>query len=486
MLGIAVFLTAILAVAGEDLDSTDVVDTVHALDPSSLVGQLNVSLFEKLLLRTLPQAMIPLHHNCTDYSETGDCGLVVENKLCSTTLFYARYCCRSCTLAKQIPTYGPHLRLTAKIPVTARITTDTREFRYGENVTVTCEVSGSPVPEALWFVDDKYFDASGQPNATVEDLGGILRKTRRETITIPATMFTNNSLCICVAMNTEGRYESHLDISIKKDIGISFEILPGGRLFTLTDNITLECTAQGVSLKDIGWKMNEEILQSSDSYNITEERIVEDGETRIHSNITFLRPKVMDGYVLCFATTLAGDFKTTSTRIIVNDRGIQPSCKDIADRQECFDGRFNCDRDYVQNYCCRTCTLMGAMPVEPHLPSSAEAPLDVYLWLYSRDVLYGENIIMTCDTTGYPGTQKVVWYKGNTMIEESDHHSIEETVFKSPMSCDVSSSLIIRGLTKRDFGKYTCKAVNDITESESSAVLQITRDNKFVLYQYDD
>ncbi|XP_063605051.1 uncharacterized protein LOC134780328 [Penaeus indicus] len=485
MLVVAVFLAAILAVAGKALDPTGADDPVHVLDPSSLVGQLNVSLFEKLMLRTLPQAMIPLHHNCTDYSETGDCGLVVENELCSTELFYARYCCRSCTLAKQIPTYGPHLRLTAKIPVTANITTNTRELLYGENLTVTCEVSGSPVPEVLWFLDDRYFDASGQPNTTVEDLGGILTKTRRETITIPNTIYTNYFHCICVAMSTEGRHESHLDVSIKKDTDISFEILPGGRLFTLTESITLECTANGVSLKEIGWKMNDEILQNSDSYKITEDRIVEDEETRIHSNITFLRPKVMNGYVLCFATTLAGDFKTTSTRLIVNDRDVHPSCKDIADRQECFDGRFKCEIDYVKYYCCRTCTLVGAMPVGPPLPSSAKAPLDVYFWLYSRYTHYGDNVIMTCDTSGYPGKQKIVWYKGNTMIQETDHHRIEETVVKSPMSCDVSSSLIIMGLAKRDFGKYTCKVVNDITESESSAMLQILRDGDILLQGYD-
>ncbi|XP_037782262.1 hemicentin-1-like [Penaeus monodon] len=486
MLGVAVFLTAILAVAGEDVDPTDAVDPVDALDPSSLVGQLNVSLFEKLMLRTLPQAMIPLHHNCTDYSETGDCDLVVENNLCGAEKFYARYCCRSCTLAKQIPTYGPHLSLTAKIPVTANISTDKRELRYGENVTVTCEVSGSPVPEVLWFLDNKYFDVSGLPNATVEDLGGILTKTRRETITLPTNMFNNDFLCTCIAVSTEGRGESRLTIYVEKDIGLSSEILPGERLFTLTDDITLECTAKGVSLKEIGWTMNDEILENSDSYNITEERIVEDGETRIHSNITFLRPKVMNNYVQCFASTPAGDFRNTSRRVIVMDVKIHPSCKDIAGRRECFYGRYTCDKDYVKSYCCRTCTLVGVVPVGPQPPSNIEAPLKVYLRLFSRSVLYGEEVIITCDSIGYPGTQRVVWYKGNTTIEPTDHHLIEETVTKSSMSCHVSSTLRIMGIAKRDLGKYTCKAVNDITESESSAMLEITRDGYIELYRHSD
>lgn len=482
MLGVAVFLTAILAVAGEDVDPTDAVDPVDALDPSSLVGQLNVSLFEKLMLRTLPQAMIPLHHNCTDYSETGDCDLVVENRLCSTMLFYARYCCRSCTLAKQILTYGPHLRYTMKIPVTAKISTDKRELRYGENVTVTCEVSGSPVPEVLWFVDDRYFDASGLPNATVEDLGGILTKTRRETITLPTTMFSNDFLCDCVAISTEGRDESRLTIFIRKDIGLSSEILPGERLFTLTDDITLECTAKGVSLKEIGWKLNDEILENSDSYNITEERIAEDGEMRIHSNITFLRPEVMDDDVLCFATTLSGDITDTETRVIVKDMDIHPSCKDIAGRRECFYDRNICKIDYVQNYCCRTCTLMGTMPVGPHFPSNTEASLQVYIRIYYWSVQYGGEAMMTCQTTGYPGIQRVVWYIGNTPIEKTDHRHIEEKVMQFSISCDVISTLRIMGLTKQDFGNYTCKAVNDITESEARVRVQITREGKIIIY----
>lgn len=47
---------------------------------------------------------------------------------------------------------------------------------------------------------------------------------------------------------------------------------------------------------------------------------MEDGETRIHSNITFLRPEVMDDDVLCFATTLSGDVTDTETRVIVKGK----------------------------------------------------------------------------------------------------------------------------------------------------------------------
>ncbi|XP_047473565.1 uncharacterized protein LOC125028209 [Penaeus chinensis] len=293
-------------------------------------------------------------------------------------------------------------------------------------------------------------------------------------------MFTNDINCDCIAISTEGRDESRLTLYIRDDTDISYR--PGERLFTLTDNIELECTAEGFSLMEIGWKMNGKILQRSDSYNITEERIMEDGETRINSNITFLRPKVMDGYVLCFATTLTGHVKEAVTRVIVKDMDLHPSCKDIAGRRECFFDKSICDRDYVQNYCCRTCTLMGAMPVEPHLPSSAMAKLEVDIRIHPGYILYGGEANMTCQTYGYPGTQKVVWYKGNTTIEETDHRHIEETVMKFSIYCEVKSTLRIMGVTKRDFGNYTCKAVNDITESKASVMMQITRDGEIEAY----
>ncbi|XP_027222219.2 neural cell adhesion molecule 1 [Penaeus vannamei] len=471
MLVVALILTAILVAAGEEVD---------VLDPSSPVGELTVSQFEKLMARTLPRALIPLHHTCTDYSETGDCGLVVENGLCGAEEFYARYCCRSCTLAKQIPTFGPHLSLEAKVPVTARITTEERELRYGENVTLTCEVSGEPAPDVLWFVSDSSHDVSEERKATVEDTGGILKKTRRGTITLPVTQSDSYFGCDCLAISAAGWDRSSFQVYFERDIGLSMQLLPGERLFSLSDNITLECTAEGASLDEINWKMEGEILESSDNYSIIKERSVKDGETRIHSSLTLLRPRVMDTYIKCFATSLTGAVKDASTRVRVKDVYIHPSCKDIADRQECYEGYVTCEEDYSKRYCCRTCTFMGTMTADSHIPSDAEAPLRINLGTPPyADIRYGGQARFICESNGYPGTQKVVWYKGNTTIEESDHFSIEEKVWKYPMGCHVTSYLIIKSINKRDFGKYTCKAANSVTESEASVMFQIDRYGKF-------
>ncbi|ROT69764.1 UNC-89, isoform e [Penaeus vannamei] len=429
MLVVALILTATLVAAGEEVD---------VLDPSSPVGELTVSQFEKLMARTLPRALIPLHHTCTDYSETGDCGLVVENGLCGAEEFYARYCCRSCTLAKQIPTFGPHLSLEAKVPVEARITTEERELRYGENVTLTCEVSGEPAPDVLWFVSDSSHDVSEERKATVEDTGGILKKTRRGTITLPVTQSDSYFGCDCLAISAAGWDRSSFQVYFERDIGLSMQLLPGERLFSLSDNITLECTAEGASLDEIDWKMEGEILESSDNYSIIKERSVKDGETRIHSSLTLLRPRVMDTYIKCFATSLTGAVKDATTRVRVK------------------------------------------VTADSHIPSDAEAPLRINLGTPPyEDIRYGGQARFICESNGYPGTQKVVWYKGNTTIEESDHFSIEEKVWKYPMGCHVTSYLIIKSINKRDFGKYTCKAANSVTESEASVMFQIDRYGKF-------
>ncbi|XP_035703436.1 papilin isoform X2 [Folsomia candida] len=49
-----------------------------------------------------------LHPNCTDNPFFANCKLIVKANYC-TNKYYARFCCKSCTLAGQLPQYGPHL-----------------------------------------------------------------------------------------------------------------------------------------------------------------------------------------------------------------------------------------------------------------------------------------------------------------------------------------------------------------------------------------
>lgn len=49
-----------------------------------------------------------IHPNCTDNPFFANCKLIVAAKYC-THKYYARFCCKSCTQAGQLPSIGPHL-----------------------------------------------------------------------------------------------------------------------------------------------------------------------------------------------------------------------------------------------------------------------------------------------------------------------------------------------------------------------------------------
>ncbi|XP_069673465.1 papilin isoform X4 [Periplaneta americana] len=49
-----------------------------------------------------------IHPNCTDNPFFANCQLIVAGQYC-THKYYARFCCKSCTQAGQLPSYGPHL-----------------------------------------------------------------------------------------------------------------------------------------------------------------------------------------------------------------------------------------------------------------------------------------------------------------------------------------------------------------------------------------
>ncbi|PSN47564.1 hypothetical protein C0J52_19332 [Blattella germanica] len=51
---------------------------------------------------------IYIHPNCTDNPFFANCKLIVEGRYC-THKYYARFCCKSCTQAGQLPSDGPHL-----------------------------------------------------------------------------------------------------------------------------------------------------------------------------------------------------------------------------------------------------------------------------------------------------------------------------------------------------------------------------------------
>nr|CAD7588890.1 unnamed protein product [Timema genevievae] len=54
-----------------------------------------------------------IHPNCTDNPFFANCRLIVQAQYC-THRYYARFCCKSCTLAGQLPSHGAHLEKTGQ------------------------------------------------------------------------------------------------------------------------------------------------------------------------------------------------------------------------------------------------------------------------------------------------------------------------------------------------------------------------------------
>ncbi|XP_046998769.1 papilin isoform X1 [Schistocerca americana] len=62
---------------------------------------------------------IYIHPNCTDNPFFANCSLIVKGQYC-THKYYAHFCCKSCTLAGQLPSYGPHLERTGTSRIDGR------------------------------------------------------------------------------------------------------------------------------------------------------------------------------------------------------------------------------------------------------------------------------------------------------------------------------------------------------------------------------
>ncbi|XP_037781951.1 hemicentin-1-like [Penaeus monodon] len=481
----AVFLTAILAVAGEDVDPTDAVDPVDALDPSSLVGQLTVSQLKELIAETMTQASStykhdPPAHNAPTTARRADGDLAGGETTCAgAEEFYARYCCRSCTLAKQIPTYGPHLSLTAKAPISINVTTDTIKHTRGSNITITCEATGYPTPEVVWFKNYNEISSTGEYQEDTEVLGGILVKTIRSNLIID-NYSVDYSHFQCMAINSEGLAKSSITIYIEDELSV--DLLPEVPIMEAKNDVVLDCVATGTDVNEVIWFREVELIHNSNEYRIIERRSFEEGLTKIHSKLTILRHKTEDSGSLftCSAIDRKGGNKEKWKRVYISDVGIHPNCHDLAGRKACYEESHRCEykQEYVYRYCCKTCTLMGVLPTYgPHLGGDAEAPLEVYIRANSTEVPY---FWLPLVLRRVPG-RSVMWLKRGEMIKESDNIRIKHDSTCSPLICEVNASLLIKGIKISDTGRYICRSSNVIEMKDATVLLRSTEDGEIYI-----
>ncbi|XP_037785135.1 hemicentin-1-like isoform X1 [Penaeus monodon] len=474
-----------------------------AVDPLNIVGQLTVSeltqvindimeeVLTRVVTRTLPSVQkqsvqndgVALHPNCSDNNVYNGCDLVVQYKLCNKATYYARYCCRSCTLANQIPLYGEHLLNNAEAPVEAKVTTTSTSVQLGSEVTISCHTSGYPEPDVAWFKGNNLIRLSNKYSLGVSAALNPLVQRPRSDLTIKDFEREDADTYICVAVNQAGRNISSIDL--RAEAPIQARITSRDQLYPAGVDVTLQCQAKGYQTPGIIWYKNFEAIVESEKYLRKENGSVDRLLTTVVDTLTIKNADESDsGSYICNATNEAGS-DTSQIRVKVTDVIIHPNCTDVIDHDDCV--RYlstECSvTDYIARFCCRTCTLVEHLPAHgPHLLNTAKAPLSADLRLSGSDSVWkfpwGSNIDISC-TSGSLLKPTVLWFKDGHVIEESEKYRIQVSEEKVWVRHFVKSQLTVKTLKVGDNGRYTCRAVILGTTEERHATLVFEQDGFF-------
>ncbi|ROT70435.1 putative papilin isoform X9 [Penaeus vannamei] len=364
-----------------------------AVDPLNIVGQLTVSeltqvindimeeVMTRVMTKTLPSVQkkavqndgVALHPNCSDNNVYNGCGLVVQYGLCNKAAYYARYCCRSCTLANQIPLYGQHLLNNAEAPVEAKVTTTSTSVQLGSEVTISCHASGYPEPDVAWFKGNSLIRLSNKYALGVSAALNPLVQRPRSDLTIKDFVREDADTYLCVAVNQAGRNISSIDL--RAEAPIQARITSRDQLYPAGVDVTLKCQAKGYQTPGIAWYKNFEAIVESEKYLRKENGSVDRLLTTVVDTLTIKNADESDsGSYICNATNEAGS-DTSQIRVKVTDVTIHPNCTDVIDHDDCV--RYlstECSvTDYIARFCCRTCTLVEHLPAHgPHLLNTAK------------------------------------------------------------------------------------------------------------------
>ena len=125
------------------------------------------------------------------------------------------------------------------------------------------------------------------------------------------------------------------------------------------------------------------------------------------------------------------------------------------------------------------------------------APVFYYLYLFDlvppvindltvpNNGIAGDDIIMTCNSTGFPAPV-INWFMNNSILTvSSDEISINTDSFLLETElCSVTSHLQVMGLVLSDTANYSCHAVNNLAslQTEQSDQLHLTVLCKTTMY----
>ncbi|XP_042888943.1 hemicentin-2-like [Penaeus japonicus] len=419
---------------------------------------------------------IPLHNNCTDSSEYNDCQLVVRKNLCSEAHYYARYCCRSCTLAKQLPTYGPHLRHVDEAPLEATIKRGKTVFPRGAKVTISCDVSGYPAPEVVWVRTNYTITSSDKYQLKVRASPGPLIQTLQAELTVKDFSSDDMGTYTCMAINRVGLTKNSVYLS--QEFPVQAEITTEVITYPVGNDITLNCQVKSYLPSTISWYNEEEPISQSEKFKLVERKMKENTFEVLRSRLTIVDAQKKDtGHYVCRASNEEG-IARSSKKIFVSDAVIHPNCTDIADSKDCSKDYTRCNyQEYVAKYCCRTCTMTGILPPwGQHLMTDAKAPLEVDITPPYGHFPYDSVVELHCTGGSYPDKPRVRWMKDDTPIQQSEKYQIKEDVLQRSFKVQVVSILRISNLRVSDSGRYKCVAVRGQEEKEDSGTLSFTLD----------
>ncbi|XP_037782458.1 uncharacterized protein LOC119578873 [Penaeus monodon] len=438
------------------------------LAPSTLISQVSLSqLLEEVskLMQThkilnsseesTQQKIVP-SSACTDDPQTEDCSKVVENDLCIANLFYARYCCRSCTLAGKIPVFGPHLDQKAEAELEVKITSDKKRYLRGSDITVTCFATGYPAPEIFWLQDDSEISSERKHQENVTDLGGILSRTIRNDLIVRNYTRGDSVKFKCIAINPVGINSAQTELRIDN---AEINTYPNQAFFKSSQEAVVTCVIRGTNLGNLTWNLGYSLRR--EPHTVVENRWEENGMTVIQSNVTIHAaqlstiPKTYD--IKCSSTNKTyRDLGELKRVYIVKDVEIPSNCTD-SNSEKCYENRRNCN-DLMQAFCCKTCTLMNnAQMSYPYDSSKDYMSVSTY---GQASAGYGGKVTIKCFSTCSFGKQDVKWYKDGEEINDSYGYYIKDEFQLELFLWQGISVLTISNVKVKDIGRYTCRATH--------------------------
>lgn len=100
-----------------------------------------------------------------------------------------------------------------------------------------------------------------------------------------------------------------------------------------------------------------------------------------------------------------------------------------------------------------------------------EAPLIVEKF-YSQTLHPGSSLSLKCSSTGYP-VAHIRWLFYGKLINHVNYHNNKHTSSYNDANGNTISFLNFTSIDADDGGMYTCKAINDVAESQHSANIHV-------------